>query len=1316
MKRAKRGLAVLLAVLLMFPAQSMAAESAAAVPAETTAVSEQQEEKLTEEGGTEESPAVEEGESGNGSDEESQKEDAGQESGTSEETSGSAEPESSENVTEGLTEEQGTTVPEEGSTETSGIETTEENGTEASEETESTEAEEATGETTEEVTEETTEETTETMTEETETEVKTVPDEEILVNTGKHAYSIVGREDFQKYELGDDCFEEDGSYTIKIPEKDPFFPYEVQFSYGDEVTEEWFMTPDDSVEINGHEFFVSAEFSGEVITQMNLNVAGESVVVYPEEKEFTDENDTTPLSLLPLEERRMKVDLTGFSPLELTMVSMKSVFAGERELAETDKIIWSYGKQDEYEINSSGDCIDLAYNSVSSDTSTWQMIVGEADQLASANVRYIVETKITRSNDWLNAVIYAQDDAGNRTKVQSGRQQYSDSWNSIDKNRVFSIDVSENGVKNASEYLQLNLNNTKFDNSNISEVKVFKGKFASVEETNGQEDITEQIFTADMSGKNAGYFMEEYGENWITLLGFDSSGKNIGCLPLEIDMWVSADGITGGIYAKVGDDTEYIAYSGRESVQNGYINLTFKLYKGYPANQEYYLNLFYNVMGENQLDKIEAVYEGDFNSIAEAQNAGAKEVKNSLCVSVYSNGGYLSNLSEGQYFTFFISEEDMSQKVYKCFVKVEEGDKEKQDEVNSGTSAWFYGLRDKEGNYIKCYPIDEMEDSYAEYNYLTILVDKDTDLTALAPVFSIGNGERLYVSGSNTPEISGKSIHDFSDGPVQYTASAENGENAKNYWLQVVKAEEGDAKLYINSLSDADAKTEIKDGIVYSDREIMLDGYHDDIHDILIANMGAKPAGKLSVELSSDTVELDKYWTLSGKHDLSGFSTLDKEGDYGELPNLAKIRLKAKKGSTSGNDVTENTEISGTLTIKSEDKTLMILNLTGVIGDPRIVTSSIPQAVKYVPYGTMIQNNNKYSWVQPYYEMIGGKLPKGMEVRANGEIYGVPQEAGEFTFTVRMDNRYYELSSSSQTFKLTVLENTDVNVDAATDQGYELTQRIQDIQLDATESQTVVSQGVYDEFVDVYLDGKKLTEGEDYTSESGSTRITIRSQTLKASNVAGTHTIGIEFRTEGTDILKRAAQNYKVAGSSENPGGGNNDSGNDGNSGNHDSDDDGGSDAQQGINGGTAVPAQGAGLGGQAVETVVPDVEGGNNGIVTYYTVQRGDTLWKIAEKFYGTGMYWRQIYEDNKNVISNPNRIYAGQELVIRVTTYISKGMDESGEAIYYIVEKGDTLSEIAKKIYGKRRYWRKIYKANKIISDPNHIYVGQRILIPEL
>lgn len=48
------------------------------------------------------------------------------------------------------------------------------------------------------------------------------------------------------------------------------------------------------------------------------------------------------------------------------------------------------------------------------------------------------------------------------------------------------------------------------------------------------------------------------------------------------------------------------------------------------------------------------------------------------------------------------------------------------------------------------------------------------------------------------------------------------------------------------------------------------------------------------------------------------------------------------------------------------------------------------------------------------------------------------------------------------------------------------------------------------------------------------------------------------------------------------------------------------------------------------------------------YTVKHGDTLWSIAQHFYGSGSQWPKIYNANKNKIKNPNLIYAGQVLVI--------------------------------------------------------------------
>ena len=48
------------------------------------------------------------------------------------------------------------------------------------------------------------------------------------------------------------------------------------------------------------------------------------------------------------------------------------------------------------------------------------------------------------------------------------------------------------------------------------------------------------------------------------------------------------------------------------------------------------------------------------------------------------------------------------------------------------------------------------------------------------------------------------------------------------------------------------------------------------------------------------------------------------------------------------------------------------------------------------------------------------------------------------------------------------------------------------------------------------------------------------------------------------------------------------------------------------------------------------------------YTVQSGDTLWRISEKIYGDGSRYMKIFEANTDLLDSPDRIHPGQELVI--------------------------------------------------------------------
>jgi len=62
-----------------------------------------------------------------------------------------------------------------------------------------------------------------------------------------------------------------------------------------------------------------------------------------------------------------------------------------------------------------------------------------------------------------------------------------------------------------------------------------------------------------------------------------------------------------------------------------------------------------------------------------------------------------------------------------------------------------------------------------------------------------------------------------------------------------------------------------------------------------------------------------------------------------------------------------------------------------------------------------------------------------------------------------------------------------------------------------------------------------------------------------------------------------------------------------------------------------------------AAETEEPAAAGDRS-----YTVQSGDTLWKIAQEMYGDGSKYMKIFDANSELLEHPDRIFPGQELTI--------------------------------------------------------------------
>ncbi len=105
----------------------------------------------------------------------------------------------------------------------------------------------------------------------------------------------------------------------------------------------------------------------------------------------------------------------------------------------------------------------------------------------------------------------------------------------------------------------------------------------------------------------------------------------------------------------------------------------------------------------------------------------------------------------------------------------------------------------------------------------------------------------------------------------------------------------------------------------------------------------------------------------------------------------------------------------------------------------------------------------------------------------------------------------------------------------------------------------------------------------------------------------------------------------------------------------------------------------------------------------SHYKVIKGDSLYKISEKYSGKGIKWTNIYKLNADKIKDPNLIYPAQQFLLK--------------GFYYKVKEDDSLHSIAKELFGAYDYSKNIYKLNSdLINNPDRIYPGQILFIPGL
>jgi len=148
-----------------------------------------------------------------------------------------------------------------------------------------------------------------------------------------------------------------------------------------------------------------------------------------------------------------------------------------------------------------------------------------------------------------------------------------------------------------------------------------------------------------------------------------------------------------------------------------------------------------------------------------------------------------------------------------------------------------------------------------------------------------------------------------------------------------------------------------------------------------------------------------------------------------------------------------------------------------------------------------------------------------------------------------------------------------------------------------------------------------------------------------------------------------------------------------------------------------AAPAAPGGGGGQTVQDKVGELNSQAADAIKAYISQQGLKADNLAVNFDGASstVTVRGTAPDQatkeKIVLCCGN--VAGVE---KVDDQLSVAAQAGAPARFHTVEKGDTLSKIAQKVYGNASQYPKIFEANKpMLTDPDKIYPGQVLRIPE-
>lgn len=904
---------------------------------------------------------------------------------------------------------------------------------------------------------------------------------------------------------------------------------------------------------------------------------GTSEVGDGESEEGSEDYGIAPMSLLPIKEvidkevtiDRIKSGIDGYSEYAYYVKEALGQILFEDEiitdLDSCNKVIMysDFEDSDKYRKVEWDDIIEPSTVYLSGNTySTYaNFIVGDGDQLSIDNIKYR-NVHITFSSFGQQFV----DDLKFNLYDESGK-------------RISPINSQEFMTNDDGDHYY-------YVSKDLSVIQIGKGKLPGLNITLPKEYTTEDVKIYDgliYDKKALASAKDITKELTDDSKPYQMTSSYSGAMWCSKDMTFSVTTSSGyecliPVRFYVGINSNYITLNSG-SGRNGYINDSLNniyisdLYVFYGKNNfdgiDAYVTAKYcdytNNNGNNNPEAVDFACFGDYSSPKAAESAGEKNIKDDLFV----NGVKVdftrfkdetkNTLDDGTKVTLrevkFTIFDTYGAVMHRSFYFAITPDKNSASSHLSEDTYFNVSGAGGGSEPVSSYPMPSGDDSYFMNGYQTIFMLNENGGPVksgeIKPIFTPSGGAKITREDDNEEQVSGVSTVEFNapETVVKYYAVSENNERLKNYWVTFITQQSG-AHLFVNGINSAEKDQTPK-------REVFLDSAHNYVHDIFIANTGSEKLTDITAVLSEDTkgVKLDPYWQVidGSTRSLNPFKKLG----YNEFDSIAKIRLIPEKEGKFG-------AISGKLTISSNGGECTI-ELSGLAGVPKITTTQnqIFDGVKYVPYSCIIGTNNMYETNGMSFKLVRGNLPEGLTLNENtGEIYGVPKEAGSFPITVQAtytgnvptDSSDY---TSTASYVLLIKDNTDDNVDAVNsdDQGEKLTKSIDKyltvyyngrngnypISIDRVETSTggllrnefFDSEGKYaSDFMAFYLDGEKLTEGQDYTAVEGSTVITVIEQTLKnlAIEENSTHTLAAEFRAEKKPDgeFSRSAQNIHL--------------------------------------------------------------------------------------------------------------------------------------------------------------------------------------------